>query len=152
MLQRTQYPRDLTDLREEKGEKNPVKVIHTHYINKEHTTVLNYCTDTLKALIVNYKWISLVGKTGMMFTKVCLTNNNKEKTHKHNYKQWNNLKNIHHLSSLTKRKWRWGRLPAIFTYRKNQDFSMQQHPSINWPTMRNTLHTPSSQKSNKPDT
>lgn len=102
MPQRTQYPRDLTDLREEKGEKNPVKVIHTHYINKEHTTVSNYCTDTLKALVVNYK--SLVGKTGMMFTKVCLTNNNKEKAHKHNYKQWNNLKNIYHLSSLTKRK------------------------------------------------
>lgn len=51
MLQRTQYPRDLTDLREEKNSKS----IPTPYINKEHTIVSNYQADTLNALIVNYK-------------------------------------------------------------------------------------------------
>lgn len=62
MHQKAQYPREHTNL--EKWKIKPLCYLFALYIQRKNN--LNYCTDILNALNINYKHTSFVEKPGMI--------------------------------------------------------------------------------------
>lgn len=126
MLQKAQYPRDLTDLREEK---KPSKN-YSHYVHKEHIIVSNHSTDILNALIINYKWIyrknSHDGHKNVWLTMIKRKHTNtvtKKLEEPKGYSQsfiLNDRMRMRTTSCCT----------YIFIHRKYQDFSKKKYPLL----------------------